>query len=85
MGSRIRKLESSISSLESDLEGIQKTMSERKETAEKLTNEINNWKKEMGGILVLLLLKSDGLFSFMFFSIFAILNFHFDDFIRSRH
>ncbi|XP_010427175.1 PREDICTED: structural maintenance of chromosomes protein 1 [Camelina sativa] len=48
VGSRIRKLESSISSLETDLEGIQKTMSERKETAEKITNEINNWKKEMG-------------------------------------
>ncbi|CAL9246374.1 unnamed protein product [Arabidopsis halleri] len=47
VGSRIRKLESSISSLETDLEGIQKTMSERKETAVKITNEINNWKKEM--------------------------------------
>ncbi|KAG7565686.1 P-loop containing nucleoside triphosphate hydrolase [Arabidopsis suecica] len=47
VGSRIRKLESSISSLETDLEGIQKTMSERKETAVKLTNEINDWKKEM--------------------------------------
>ncbi|KAL1212546.1 Structural maintenance of chromosomes protein 1 [Cardamine amara subsp. amara] len=48
VGSRIRKLESSISSLETDLEGIQKTMSERKVTEEKLTNEIKNWKKEMG-------------------------------------
>nr|AAS68515.1 structural maintenance of chromosomes 1 protein [Arabidopsis thaliana] len=47
VGSRIRKIESSISSLETDLEGIQKTMSERKETAVKITNEINNWKKEM--------------------------------------
>ncbi|KAG7628504.1 SMCs flexible hinge [Arabidopsis thaliana x Arabidopsis arenosa] len=47
VGSRIRKLESSISSLETDLEGIQKTMSERKETAVKITKEINNWKKEM--------------------------------------
>ncbi|XP_023637979.1 structural maintenance of chromosomes protein 1 [Capsella rubella] len=48
VGSRIRKLESSISSLETDLEGIQKTMSERKETAERITNEINNWKMEIG-------------------------------------
>ncbi|KAL0848027.1 hypothetical protein Bca101_021274 [Brassica carinata] len=48
VGSRIRKLESSISSLESDLEKIQKRKSELKELTEKATNEINNWKKEMG-------------------------------------
>ena len=61
VGSRIRKLESSISSLESDLEKIQKRKSELKELTEKATNEINNWKKEMGGtILVLPLHKSDG-------------------------
>ncbi|WZY84338.1 hypothetical protein YC2023_030722 [Brassica napus] len=47
VGSRIRKLESSISSLESDLEKIQKRKSELKELTEKATNEINNWKKEM--------------------------------------
>ncbi|XP_018491893.2 structural maintenance of chromosomes protein 1 [Raphanus sativus] len=48
VGSRIRKLESSISSLETDLENIQKRKSELKELTEKATNEINNWKKEMG-------------------------------------
>nr|VDD57364.1 unnamed protein product [Brassica oleracea] len=48
VGSRIRKLESSISSLETDLEKIQKRKSELKELTEKATNEINNWKKEMG-------------------------------------
>ncbi|XP_022555369.1 structural maintenance of chromosomes protein 1-like isoform X1 [Brassica napus] len=48
VGSRIRKLESSISSLESDLEKIQKRKSELKELTEKATNDINNWKKEMG-------------------------------------
>ncbi|KAL0676836.1 hypothetical protein Bca4012_004817 [Brassica carinata] len=48
VGSRIRKLEFSISSLESDLEKIQKRKSELKELTEKATNEINNWKKEMG-------------------------------------
>ncbi|CAN6982441.1 unnamed protein product [Brassica oleracea var. botrytis] len=47
VGSRIRKLEFSISSLESDLEKIQKRKSELKELTEKATNEINNWKKEM--------------------------------------
>ena len=55
VGSRIRKLESSISSLETDLEKIQKRKSELKELTEKATNEINNWKKEMGGILILYL------------------------------
>ncbi|KAJ0246997.1 Structural maintenance of chromosomes protein 1 [Hirschfeldia incana] len=48
VGSRIRKLESSIGSLETDLENIQKRKSELKELTEKATNEINNWKKEMG-------------------------------------
>ncbi|XP_024013454.1 structural maintenance of chromosomes protein 1 [Eutrema salsugineum] len=48
VGSRIRKLESSISSLETDLEKIQQRKSELKELTEKATNEINNWKKEMG-------------------------------------
>nr|VDC94353.1 unnamed protein product [Brassica oleracea] len=47
VGSRIRKLEFSISSLESDLEKIQKRKSELKELTEKATNEINNWKREM--------------------------------------
>ncbi|KAL0772789.1 hypothetical protein Bca101_037940 [Brassica carinata] len=47
VGSRIRKLESSVSSLEADLEKIQKRKSELKELTEKATNEINNWKKEM--------------------------------------
>ncbi|CAN8279311.1 unnamed protein product [Cochlearia groenlandica] len=47
VGSRIRKLESSISSLETDLEKIQKRKSELKELKEAATNEINNWKKEM--------------------------------------
>ena len=61
VGSRIRKLEFSISSLESDLEKIQKRKSELKELTEKATNEINNWKKEMRGILVLPLHKSDGM------------------------
>ena len=50
VGSRIRKLESSVSSLEADLEKIQKRKSELKELTEKATNEINNWKKEMLGI-----------------------------------
>lgn len=86
VGLRIRKLESSISSLETDLEGIQKTMSERKETAEKITNEINNWKKEMGGILILFLRKSDGLLSSVLsFNLSAILSCQFEDFVRSRH
>ncbi|VVB05682.1 unnamed protein product [Arabis nemorensis] len=48
VGSRIQKLESSISSLETHLEKIQKRKSELKELTEKATNEINNWKKEMG-------------------------------------
>ncbi|KFK34708.1 hypothetical protein AALP_AA5G181300 [Arabis alpina] len=48
VGSRIQKLESSISSLEADLEKIQKRKSELKEFTEKATSEINNWKKEMG-------------------------------------
>lgn len=86
VGSRIRKLESSISSLETDLEGIQKTMSERKETAVKITNEINNWKKEMEGILILFLHTSDGIFSSMlFFNLSPILSCQFEDCIRSRH
>lgn len=68
VGSRIQKLESSISSLETDLEKIQKRKSELKELTEKATNEINNWKKEMGGILILFLHKSDVLFSSMLFS-----------------
>jgi len=41
--------------LETDLEKIQKRKSELKELTEKATNEINNWKKEMGGILILYL------------------------------
>ncbi|CAA7046124.1 unnamed protein product [Microthlaspi erraticum] len=48
VGSRIQKLESSISSLETDLEKIQKRKSELKELTETATNEINNWKKKMG-------------------------------------
>lgn len=85
VGSRIRKLESSISSLESDLEKIQKRKSELKELTEKATNEINNWKKEMGGILILSLHKSDGLSSMFFSIINAIMSCQFDDFIHSTH
>ena len=86
VGSRIRKLESSISSLETDLEKIQKRKSELKELTEKATNEINNWKKEMGGILILSLHKSDGLCSMHFFPVIsAIISCQFDDFIHSTH
>lgn len=70
MGSRIQKLESSISSLETDLEKIQKRKSELKELTETATNEINNWKKKMGGILILFLHKSDCLFSSVLFYFF---------------
>lgn len=86
VGSRIRKLESSISSLEADLEKIQKRKSELKELTEKATNEVDNWKKEMGGILILSLQKSDGLDSMLWYSIIsAIVSSQCDDIIHSRH
>ena len=85
VGSRIRKLESSVSSLEADLEKIQKRKSELKELTEKATNEINNWKKEMLGIWFCLYLNlMASILCYVFSITRAFMICQFDGFIHSK-
>jgi len=53
MESRIRKLESSLAALENDLKQVQKKEAQIKLASDKATDEINKWKEEMKGNLVL--------------------------------
>lgn len=51
MESRIKKLETSLSSLENDLRQVQKKEVDIKSATEEATGEINQWKEEMQGII----------------------------------
>ena len=53
MESRIRKLESSLTALENELKQVQKKEAQIKLASDKATDEINKWKEEMKGNLVL--------------------------------
>lgn len=53
MESRIRKLESSLTALENDLKHVQKKEAHLKLASDKATDEIDKWKEEMKGNLVL--------------------------------
>lgn len=50
--SRIKKLESSLSSLENDLKLVQKKEAEVKVATEKASDEINRWKEEVKGMVL---------------------------------
>ena len=50
--SRIKKLESSLSSLENDLKLVQKKEAEVKLAIEKASDEINQWKDEVKGMVL---------------------------------
>lgn len=49
---RIKKLESSISSLENDIKLVQKKEDEVKLATEKASDEINRWKEEVKGMVL---------------------------------
>lgn len=53
MESQIKELESSLSSLENDLRKIQNKEADAKSTAENANNDIDRWKEELAGKVLL--------------------------------